>query len=218
MPKTVALAVVLLFSFLLVLPAFSQTVSAASSDVSACPLISNLEITSPVNATYEVSELMLNVSFRSNVNSIYTYELLCSVDGQESISLPLTSTLVPIEVLRTYPNGTTETAVSQILSYYVISSQIVLPELSQGMHNVTVYGVHQRLLDAPKNWPEILLDHASVNFTVTGTPQVTTAETALPIKQQTEPPNDVFIAFASVLVVGMLSVLAVFYLKKRAEN
>mgnify|MGYP005847732347 CR=1 FL=1 len=123
------------------------------------PLASPITILSPSNTTYNSSLLALNVTgkFLLEPNLVaFSY----SIDGGNNATLPIEATFVPIEALRTYANGTTETGIS-VLSYYRLSGVVALPELSEGAHNITVFAEYQA-----NN--VIGLDACTVHFTIGG--------------------------------------------------
>jgi hypothetical protein len=135
------------------------------------PLCSGIAINTPGNSTFTVNNLTLNVSVRGMLSpQIYSYTLAYSIDGKNNISIPVTSTFVPVEATRTYANGTTETAISEFASYYLISGCASLHELNDGTHILRVYARYVRVSDENTNWPKILLDTSTVGFTTdTGT-------------------------------------------------
>jgi hypothetical protein len=101
-------------------------------------------ITAPSNATYNSDVLSLNVTgsaaVASNVRLIMTY----SIDGQEPLPLP---------VMRWQQNPTPPAA--------AINGSIILPQLTNGAHSITVYG------DLELNGTH--LAQATVYFTVSST-------------------------------------------------
>jgi len=201
--------------FLMILPLNLQTVQAAyTAEGSGSPVIGNIEIVSPTNTTYDAGTLMLNVSVRSMATSIYSSEIVYSIDGAENVSLPLASMFVPVQVTRTYANGTTETAVSQTASYYLISGEMVLPELSGGEHNLTVFAAYECNSSISFSWPD-LMDKQSVNFTINN-PSATLTEKGVALEnQQTHltPNTNMWVALA---VAGLIIVVAVLVaLRKR---
>jgi hypothetical protein len=79
--------------------------------------------------------------------------------------LPLSSKFVPVECTRTYANGTTEKAAS-MFSYYRYNGLKVLSGLSQGKHNLSVYGFFNRIADDVNPvWPKLYCYKGIVNFT-----------------------------------------------------
>jgi hypothetical protein len=127
------------------------------------PLASPINITSPSNNTYSSSLLTLNITFklvsnldRTNITIFY------SVDGKDNVTIPVSGTFVPIEVTRTYENGTTETVISSFFSYYVITGCVALPELPEGLHEITVYGEYEHVGGSNFN----VFDSSTVYFTI----------------------------------------------------
>jgi hypothetical protein len=145
MKRSISLLIVLALGLLTPLFAGVQTVKAQHTpDGKGFPLASSITIISPSNGTYISNLPALNITFRyglaissTNITVIY------SVDGKSNTTLPVEATFVPIEVERTYANGTTEKAISSIFSYYVIIGCVALPELPKGSHNITVYGRYE---------------------------------------------------------------------------
>ena len=127
------------------------------------PLASPIKITSPSNTTYSSELLMLNISFKLMLNVEKTnITMLCSLDGKENVSFPVSATFFPVETTVTYENGTTVTGVSSIFSYYIINGSVALPELSEGFHGIFVYGIYERAGGSSFN----VYDAASVHFTI----------------------------------------------------
>ncbi len=188
--------------------------AAYTAEGSGSPVIGNIEIVSPTNTTYDAGTLMLNVSVRSMATSIYSSEIVYSIDGAENVSLPLASTFVPVQVTRTYANGTTETAVSQTASYYLISGEMVLPELSEGEHNLTVFAAYECNSSISFSWPD-LMDKQSVNFTINN-PSATLTETDVPLENQQIHPTPNTNMWVALTVAGLIIVAAVLVaLRKR---
>jgi hypothetical protein len=168
MKKTVILLTILALGLITPFCLKNQTVEAAyTSGGAGFPLCGGINIASPANTTYFSGMLTLNVSVRSMPGPIiYSHEMVYSLDGKDNATIPVSSMFVPVEATRQYANGTTEKAISQFASYYLISGAKVLPELTQGAHNLTVYGRYTRINDANTNWPALLLDNNTVNFTI----------------------------------------------------
>ena len=141
-----------------------QTVHAPYTDDGRLfPLASPIKITSPSNTTYNSDLLMLDISFKLMLNVEKTnITLLYSLDGKENVTFPVSSTFFPVETTVTYENGTTETGISSIFSYYIIGGSLALPELSEGFHSIMVYGRYERAGGSSFD----VFDDASVNFTI----------------------------------------------------
>jgi hypothetical protein len=193
------------------LPFNLQTAQTAyTADGAGSPVIGSIEIVSPIYTTYDNGMLMLNVSVRSMADSVYIGQMVFSIDGAENVSLPLASTFVPVQVTRTYANGTTETAVSQTASYFLISGETVLPELSLGTHNLTVYAVYRCNSSISFSWPD-LMDKQSVNFTINN-PQATPTETEVPLENQLTaktPNTNLLVALVAIGLIAVVVVLVV---------
>ncbi len=218
MKKPDALTLLILLVAICVLPLQNQQAQAAYSlDGSGFPLMGTLEVASPENSTYTTSVLMLNVSVRSMVTSIYNCKMVYSLDGAENVSLPLISEFMPVEVTRTYANGTTEKAVSQTASYYVISGESVLPELPQGLHNLTLYEICERKDSASTSWSALLLDKAFVNFTINN-PQNISVETATGLEINKQTPENSNTWLVALIVGGLIAFTVLMVFKKLASK
>jgi hypothetical protein len=127
------------------------------------PLASPIIITSPSNTTYSSGLLMLDISFKLMLNVEKTnITVLYCLDGKENVSFPVSAEFFPMETTVTYENGTTVTGISSIFSYYIINGSVALPELSEGFHNILVYGIYERAGGSSFN----VYDAASVYFTI----------------------------------------------------
>jgi hypothetical protein len=155
------------------------------------PLASPINITSPSNNTYSSSLLTLNITFklvsnldRTNITMFY------SVDGKDNVTIRVSGTFVPIEVTRTYENGTTENGIS-IFSYYVITGCVALPELPEGSHEITVYGEYKHVGGSNFN----VFDSSTVYFTTDdGNPPVLSN---LSLENKTYSQNNLSLNFAT---------------------
>ena len=150
--------------FLVALLVGFQSVQAQyADDGRPFPLASPITITSPSNTTYSSGLLMLDVSFKLMLDVEKTnITLLYSLDGKENVTVPVSVIFFPIETTVTYENGTTQTGISSIFSYYIIKGSIALPELSEGFHKISVYGRYEHV--GGSNFG--VFDNASVHFTV----------------------------------------------------
>lgn len=211
----IILALATTICFLMILTLNIHTAQAAyTADGSGSPVIGTIEILSPTNTTYATGELILNVSVRSMVISIYNSEIVYSIDGTENVSLPLVSTFVPVEVTRTYANGTTETAVSQTASYYVISGETILPEQPMGEHNLTVFADYQCNSSISFSWPD-LMDKQSVIFTVNNSSESPT-ETEVPLENLSIATPNTNLWLASIVIIAVVAVM--FFIRKRKND
>lgn len=157
--KALAVTSVLPLIFLLVVGV--QTVKAPyTTDGRYFILASPLTITSPSNNTYTSSNmLILNVTFKLLLSPSCA-DVSYSVDGKNNATIPLTATREPVEVTRTYANGTT--VIVNSTSFFIpftITGWVALPELPEGPHNITVY--------AKYNANNIIaFDNSTVYFTI----------------------------------------------------
>ncbi len=131
--------VFLLFAFALVCStAGIYSVEAQhTQDGQGFPLAGPLNISSPSNSTYSPGMLFLNVTSKFLLTPNFA-SFSYSLDGAENVTLPIEGTLFPIEVTRTYANGTTEKGIS-IFSYYILTGYADLPRLSDGSYSITVF-------------------------------------------------------------------------------
>ena len=168
MRKIVIILAISIFTFsILPLVGFQTAEAQRTPDGQGFPLASGVNILSPTNSTYSSNVLELNVTIRSMVGpSIYRFEVTYSVDGKNNDTIPSTTTFVPVEATATYPNGTTATVTSIFASYYLISGCVALPDLPEGLHNITVYTKYERINNINTNWPPLILDCSTVCFTI----------------------------------------------------
>lgn len=156
--KRTASTLSLILALLLLLVAGVQTVKAPyTSDGQGFILASPISITSPSNITYNSNLLTLNVTFKLLL-SLSCANVSYSIDGKNNATIPLTATRDLIEATVTYENGTTVTANATFVPY-TITGGVVLPELAEGSHNITVYAKY----DANN---VIGLDKSTVYFTI----------------------------------------------------
>jgi hypothetical protein len=142
MKKAHILFIVLVLTFLV------PTVARAQIDESGngFPLASPISINSPSNSTYDSHTIALNVTVRVMLSTT-TITLSYSVDGKDNVTIPLTS------VADTYGFGFVST----------ISGLTTLPELPDGLHNITVYAKYNY---NNQGAPHIATDNAAVYFIV----------------------------------------------------
>ena len=176
-------------------------------------LASSINIKSPANTTYNRGLLTLNVTFNLLLDPNCTI-ISYSLDGNPNSTIPFIATLDPIEVLRTYPNGTT-TTVTSLLSPYNITGSVVLPELPDGSHNITVYTKIQ-------SSNIIGLDHSTVFFTI-NTPEPSPSPTIEPSPTPTPEPEELGFKFPTAeviisIVVISIALVSVYFLKKKSET
>ena len=116
-----------------------QVVSAQyTSDGEGFPLSSPLNIVSPSNCTYSSNSLKLDVVVKFLLGPKYM-NLSYSLDGKDNVTLSLSATKEPVEVTRTYANGTVEIVTSSPFVPYTITGEAALEGLSDRTHNITVY-------------------------------------------------------------------------------
>jgi hypothetical protein len=137
----------------------------ATSDGRGCPLLGDINIASPSNITYSSGVLTLNLTVKSLFGpSQYSSSMVYSIDGEDNVTIPLTTALMPMYATATYPNGTTATVIS-IMSPYVTAGCAALPELPEGPHELTVYANHKRT-STNSVFPEFIWDSSTVCFIV----------------------------------------------------
>ncbi len=128
-----------------------------TQDGQGFPLAGPLNISSPSNSTYSSRMLFLKVTSKFLLTPNFA-SFSYSLDGAENVTLPVEGTLFPIEVIRTYANGTTEKGIS-IFSYHILTGYADLTRLSDGSHNITVFAEYHA-----NDW--IGFDDSTVCFTV----------------------------------------------------
>lgn len=137
-----------------------------TSDGEGFPLSSPLNIVSPSNCTYSSNSLKLDVVVKFLLGTKYM-NLSYSLDGKDKVTLSLSATKEPVEVTRTYANGTVEIVTSSPFVPYTVTGEAALAGLSEGTHSITVYAKY-----IANN--VIGLDDSTVWFTVdTGSDQST---------------------------------------------
>ena len=163
MRKTTLLLKVFVLGFLTALLVGVQTAQAQyTADGQAFILVSPINIISPSNSTYIPQSLTLNLTVKSFLDSSKAnMTIVYSIDGKTNTTLITQSIPVPIEVERTDANGAKTKGVS-IQSYYLITGRAALPEISEGSHNITVYGRYE----FPGSYHNVGLDNRTVYFTV----------------------------------------------------
>jgi hypothetical protein len=88
--------------------------------------------------------------------------VLYSLDGKENITVLWSAKFFPVESTVTYPNGSTQTGISSLFSYYIINASVVLPELPEGSHSISVYGRYDHAGGSNYN----VHDNSKVCFTI----------------------------------------------------
>jgi len=162
--KTTIFLTAILLGFLAAsLVEFQPVQAQYADDGRPFPLASPIEITSPSNSTYDSGLLMLEVSFKLMLDVEKTnITVLYSLDGKENTTVPVSATIFPVETTITYANGSTQTGISSIFSYYIVKASAALPELSEGFHSVSVFGRYEHVGGTFYN----VHDSSSVCFTI----------------------------------------------------
>jgi len=137
--------------------------------------LSGLSIESPTNTIYNSNMLTLNVTSRAlqgiDINTIISY----SIDGSYQGIITTTTEIEPIISTITYANGTVTAGLS-IFSPNVTRGDVVLPQLVEGVHSLTVYARY----DYPNTnrfvtpYPGTLTyyQNSTMNFTITTSPNI----------------------------------------------
>ena len=140
------------------------------------------EILSPTNSTYTSRNLILNVTaqvlFEHSTISIL---LMYGLDGKSDVSMPMQEVNEVRLVNLTYYNRTT--AIVQGEPPFVpdrIAGAVVLPELAEGIHNLTVYAKYECFNGAADF---VGSDNKTVFFAVKD--EAAPDESALPIENET---------------------------------
>ena len=149
MNRKQALTVIFIFAFLFSFAAgFSIVKADSASDFS---FASGFRIDSPINRTYTSRSLILNASFGSLVGANINHSLTYSLDGTYMGNIP---------IVGHYPNW---------LSFQgFFTGTVSLPELSKGLHTITVFAMHNiyNFANTPKNTQ---LENAAVIFNISDT-------------------------------------------------
>jgi hypothetical protein len=195
MGKMIIVPAVFAFGLLASLLVGVQTVKAPiTPDGNGCPLVGNINITSPSNITYSSNLLTLNITVKSLFGpSQYRFEMVYSIDGENNVTIPLTTTFMPIKVLITYENGTTATAIS-VFSPYVTTGWVALSELPEGPHELTVYANYERT-STNHNYPALILDNNTVYFTIDDEQPPVISN--LPLENKASSQNDLSLNFTT---------------------
>lgn len=163
------------------------------------PLVGPLTIVSPTNNTYRQAPTVLSIDFRTMPGPIYEYKMYYSLDGEANTTIQASCRYDPlIEKLRT-PHGIVTRGPFPMAPNYRVTATATLPALPEGYHNLTVYATYNRINDQNLNWPLLLLDEQTVNFTVNyGVPPTLTSfsvgnktyrEQSLPLSFSTDKPT-----------------------------
>ncbi len=143
-----------------------------TADGNGFPLVSPLNITSPVDGATCSRLVTLNVTFKFLL-SVDCANLTYSVDGGNETPIPLTAEPQDIMATITYSNGTTATAPAVFAPVTIVGS-VALPELSTGAHTITVSATYHA-----NN--VVGLDNKTITVYVdTAAPTATPTETDLP--------------------------------------
>ncbi len=228
--KTVPACSIIILGLLAPMIIEIHTATAAYTPAGAgFPFASGINITSPTNTTHVSGRLMLNISIRSMPGPIiYNFDIVYSLDGEANVSLPVTATFVPVEATAKYANGTTAKVISSFASYYVIGGCAALPELTQGSHNLTVYARHERKSGVNTNWPALLLDKNTVEFTVNnGSPPETSSlilenetstQTNLPLNFTADVQKKTTESAAGLFMITLVAVGATLMVKRKMKK
>jgi len=162
--KTTKLLSVIILGFLVAsLLEFQSAQAQYADDGRPFPLASPIEVTSPSNSTYDSGLLTLDIRFRLMLNVEKTnITVLYSLDGKENTTVPVSAKFFPVETTITYANGSTQTGVSSLFSYYIVNASVALPELSEGFHSISVYGRYEHVGGSNYN----VHDSSRVCFTI----------------------------------------------------
>lgn len=160
------LSIVIVVSLLVVVLTVTDVRLAIATEEFPYPLVSEISISSPLNATYSTTPtIMLNVTATALPG--YTRILMSyNIDGSQEGSIPITETYNPHYGTITYANGTIKTAPS-MFSRYLIDGYVTLADLSEGSHSITVYAEY----DYPNNK---VFDYQTVNRSITEDKQAIT--------------------------------------------
>lgn len=129
--RTKFLSRVIVLGFVATLLAGLQSVQAPyTDDGKPFILVSPINIVSPSNSTYSPQSLVLNITFKSFLDSSRAdITIVYSTDGNTNATISTELTPVPMG----------------IQSYYVINGSVTLPEMPEGPHYITVYGMEDTI-------------------------------------------------------------------------
>ena len=172
--------------FLVIALCTLQSVQAQyTADGEGFPLVSPINIDSPINTTYAINHVTLNFTITSMFNEqsgsiIMTY----SLDNKENVTIPTTTEFIPLYY--TDSEGNQQVAIQ---SYYLISGSVELKDLQSGQHSLTVFGQYK--LDAN---PNTGVDSQTINFII----------------EDSEPPTNIMYATVGILTPVGIVVCALF--------
>lgn len=183
------MGILLALSTLLLFTIFSVEIETVRAQAEEDQLPFGLSVSSPINITYSSSSLSLSVSARRMFRqSRYTSELMYSLDGKTNVTLQSTATFHDMSI----PN----TIFSGLASYTTIKGTRYLSNLSEGPHNVTVYGIYTNTGLATLG-PAVMHDAQTIYFSINdGAPPIIemlqiqnkTYQTSLPLNFTVDEP------------------------------
>lgn len=149
-------AIILLTTIVLALLIPAAALVSFGDSERGIPFASPINILSPSNGTtYNTRSLVLNVSFTALIGSNLQYSMTYNLDAENNVSLPIT-------IQQRNPNDP---------FVGIITGFALLPELSEGTHNITVYATCYRTDPTPHITG---FDTKTVYFTIDTTPPIIT--------------------------------------------
>ena len=130
------------------------------------PLAGPLNISFPSNSTYNMSSIELIVT-STYLLGPSNAEFCYSLDGEQTVSIPLTGTQEPVEATRTYANGTSVVVNTTMFVPFTLNGETTLSDLPEGQHTLTVYAEY-------KANNVIGYDESTVYFTINKDPKTAT--------------------------------------------
>ena len=203
--KRTALALILILAFLFSLITGTKFVNLAEANPNFLKgLYCNISIKSPQNGTYNTEPILLNFTVKNNyVSDAYFYFYL--LDGQDRQSS------VKVEEIHVIGQETISNDTYVPYTEYTLWGQAVLPSLTDGPHNLTVFMGF--LLNGTIHHANIDPFSATAYFSVDPT-AATPSPSPSPHETEPEPfPAALFAAIVAVVVMVSASLLV--YSKKR---
>jgi hypothetical protein len=153
-------------------------------------------LTSPSNNTYSSNLLTLNVSTKTQQGIDVVISMNYSIDGKNEGTIPTTTKIEPINSTFTDATGAV-IYVPSIQFPMVTEGNVTLPNLSEGIHDVTVYAKY----DYPSYVAPPLIftsyENSTVNFTIDLNPNTAPAISILTIENKIYTSNTIPLNFSS---------------------
>jgi hypothetical protein len=178
---------------------------AGANPIYTKPTYVRISVQSPQNTTYNTQPIFLNFTVETNEGDFNAYPYFYLLDGQDGKSsvkvedIQLVSQKRISDDISPYHDIERRTILWDPYTDYTLRGQAVLPNLSDGDHNVTVF------IDFLGNQTIEMDFFASVPFTIHNTSQ----------SESQEPFPTVPVAIASVAMVAIIGLGLLVYFKKK---